>query len=229
MSCRGRNGIWFLLLILPQLGIAVLKSLAQQTETDRVVVEEVKADAERGDADSEVMLGGYYVEGVGGLPQDSAKAVGWFRKAAEQNHALAQTCLGLAYAEGRGVAKDEVEAVRWFRKAAEQNHPPAQLLLGACYVTGSGVAKDEAEGVKWYRKAAEQNDAQGQFNLGLAYADGRGVAKDEVEGYKWFLLAARQGNEKAKKHTVVSESRLTPEQLAEGQKRARNFRPAKGH
>ena len=51
------------------------------------------------------------------------------------------------------------------------------------------------------------------------------MAKDEVEGYKWFLLAAAQGDENAKKNIAVAESRLTREQIAEGQRLARNFKP----
>jgi TPR repeat protein len=52
-----------------------------------------------------------------------------------------------------------------------------------------------------------------------------GVAKDEVEGYKWFLLAAVQGDENAKKGAAAAESRLTRDQIKEGLKRARNFKP----
>ena len=43
--------------------------------------------------------------------------------------------------------------------------------------------------------------------------------------HKWLLLAARQGDEHAKKNMTVLESKLTPEQIAEGQKRAREFKP----
>ena len=44
-----------------------------------------------------------------------------------------QFLLGVAYANGVGVAKDEAEAVKWYRKAAEQNHAQAQYNLGVCY------------------------------------------------------------------------------------------------
>ena len=130
-----------------------------------------------------------------------------------------------AYYAGEGVAKDQVEAVKWYRKAAEQNFAQAQYNLGICYNHGEGVAKDQVEAVKWYRKAAEQNFAKAQYNLGLCYAKGEGVAKDQVEAYKWLLLAARQGDEDAKKSITALESTLTPEQIAEGQKRAREFKP----
>jgi len=66
--------------------------------------------------------------------------------------------------------------------------------------------------------------AAAQYNLGVCYYKGAGVAKDYVEAYKWLLLAARQGDEDAKKNITVLE-KLTPEQIAEGQTRARNFKP----
>ena len=51
--------------------------------------------------------------------------------------------------------------------------------------------------------------------------------KDEVEGYKWYLLAAAQGGESAKKKMSALETRLIREQIAEGQKLARGFKPLK--
>jgi S1-C subfamily serine protease len=115
--------------------------------------------------------------------------------------------------------------VRWYRKAAEQNLALAQFHLGLCYCDGQGVAKDYEAGVKWYRKAAEQNLALAQFFLGCCYYYGEGVAKDYVEAYKWNLLASAQGDEGAKKVTTPLETIMTREQIAEGQKLARSFRP----
>ena len=87
------------------------------------------------------------------------------------------------------------------------------------------MAKDPVEAVKWYRKAAEQNYATAQENLGVCYVSGEGVAENLVEAYKWLLLAARQGDEGAKQIMKVLESKLTLEQIAEGKKRARDFKP----
>ena len=101
----------------------------------------------------------------------------------------------------------------------------ARIDLGAAYYGGQGVAKDYAEAVKWYRKAAEQNAAGAQYNLGVCYDKGDGVAKDYVEAYKWWLLAAGQGAGDARNSVTLLEDKMTREQIAEGQKLARNFRP----
>jgi TPR repeat protein len=54
---------------------------------------------------------------MAGVPRDEQQGVKWFRKAAEQGHALDQANLGRMYANGRGSAKDRREAVKWYRKA----------------------------------------------------------------------------------------------------------------
>ncbi len=46
-----------------------------------------------------------------------------------------------------------------------------------------------------------------------------------MEAYEWLLLAARQGDEDAKKNITELERKLTPEQLADGKTRARDFMP----
>jgi S1-C subfamily serine protease len=81
------------------------------------------------------------------------------------------------------------------------------------------------EAVRWYRKAAEQNYADAQHNLGFCYANGIGVAKDYVEGYRWSLLASAQGNEAERVNVTILEDKMTREQIAEGQKLARSFKP----
>jgi len=180
------------------------------------------ADQNRASAQNNLSVCYFHGQGVA---KDEGEALKWCRKAAEQNYAEAQNNLGVCYESGEGVAKDDVEAAKWYRKAAEQNCVQAQFTLGGCYENGQGVAKDDVEAAKWYRKAAEQNDARAQNNLGVCYKNGQGVAKDYVEAYKWLLLGAGQGEEHAKKSMTILENKMSREQIAEGQKLARNFKP----
>ncbi len=105
-----------------------------------------------------------YVNGTG-VARDDELAVSWFRRAAEQGFAAAQSILGLSYLNGRGVAQDDELAVSWFRRAAEQGHAEAQNNLGAMYVNGRGVEQDSELAVSWFRRAAEQGHATAQQNL----------------------------------------------------------------
>jgi TPR repeat protein len=62
--------------------------------------------------------------------------------------------------------------------------------------------------------------------LGMCYERADAGTEDWAEVYKWLSLAARQRHEGAKKFMIVLESKLmTPEQIAQGQKRAREFKP----
>jgi TPR repeat protein len=109
---------------------------------------------------------------------------------------------------------------------AQAGDAESEVELGLRYDKGEGVVKDHAEAAKWYRKAAEQNYADAQYNLAICYERGDGVAEDWVEAYKWLLLAARQGHKAPKEHMTLLESKLlTQEQVAQGQKRAREFKP----
>jgi TPR repeat protein len=89
------------------LSAAVFQLAAQQTKSDRRPVEEVKAKAKAGDAESQFELGRRFDKGEG-LRRDLVEAVKWYRKAAEQNHAGAQNNLGFCYANGEGVVQDHV-------------------------------------------------------------------------------------------------------------------------
>lgn len=182
--------------------------------------------AEQGDVNAQDHLGYCYERGEG-VSKNFAIAFKWYHKAAEQGSAHAQAGLGNFYHQGRGTMKNLEDAVKWYRMSANQGNPAAQCALGYCYDRGEGVLKNSSEAVKWFRKAANQGEPSAQTNLGLLYANGSGVVKNEVEAYMWWLLAAGQGMKQAKDNMAISEARLTREQIAEGQKLARNFKQRK--
>src|ERR1035441_3273195 len=97
---------WFLLFLLVS---AVFQLPAQQSEADRKLLANVRAFAEKGDAQCQYELGCAFSFGDFGVVKDYVEAVKWYRKAAAQNLAAAQYNLGVCYYSGEGVAKDEVE------------------------------------------------------------------------------------------------------------------------
>ena len=58
-------------------------------------------------------FGSMYRFGIG-VKEDQEKAVEWFRKSAEQGHAVGQYFLACAYQEGEGVPQNFAEARAWF-------------------------------------------------------------------------------------------------------------------
>jgi TPR repeat protein len=158
---------------------------------------------------------------------DSTETAKWFRKAAEQGDADAQGWLGFMYDMGEGVQKDSTEAAKWYRKAAEQGHAHSQFSLGEMYDGGRGVTQDYAEAAKWYRKAADQGDLWAQFNLGLMYQQGDGVPQDYVLAHMWFNLAAARNSDMARLNRDKLADKMTPAQIAEAQRLAREWKPTK--
>jgi len=133
--------------------------------------------------------------------KDYAEALRWYRIAADQGYAAAQTGLGRVYRDGDwGVAQDYAEAMRWYRKAADQGDAIGQFNVAWFYQKGHGVAQDYAEAMRWYRKAADQGDADAQRQIGLLYRNGWGVPQDYAEAMRWFNKAADQGNSSAQYH-----------------------------
>jgi len=90
-------------------------------------------------------------------------------------------------------------------------------------VKGS-ASRGRGGGSKVVSQSGRTEFAPAQYNLGNCYAEGEGVVKNEIESYKWVLLAAAQGNQNGRKAVAILEIRLTREQIAEGQKLARNFK-----
>ncbi len=117
--------------------------------------------------------------------------------------------------------------LRELRPLAEQGNAAAQYNLGFMYTKGQGVSQDYAEAVKWYRKAAEQGYAKAQNNLGTMYRHGNGVTKDFVLAHMWFNLAAAQGDKTSSGDRRIIAREMTPAQISEAEKLAREWKPKK--
>ena len=122
-----------------------------------------------------------YLKGWG-VPQDTDKAMYWFKKAANQGNAKAETALGLIYlttaytnnllgyqfhnANDIAIAtKDYPKALYWFKKAAEQGYANAENYLGYMYEQGLGVPQDYNKALYWYKKAAKKGSKQAKREL----------------------------------------------------------------
>jgi TPR repeat protein len=93
------------------------------------------------------------------------------------------------------------------------------------YTKGQGVPQDYKEAVKWLRLAADQGESGAQFSLGLRYALGRGVPQDYVQAHMWYNLAAVGGDATSVKNRDLIAQKMTPAQIAEAQRLAREWKP----
>ena len=190
--------------------------------------------AEQGFAPAQLGLGWAYLNGDG-VPRNAIEATKWFRKAAIQGLPKAEFRLGVAYLKGLGVSRNHDKALRWFRRAGLHGELDAAWFVAYVYQIGDGVPQNFAEAAKWYRIGAERGDAPCQGGLGVLYADGRGVPKDYVLAYMWLNLSVansdrqlpnlRNTNSKLAGLLDSIAARMTPEQIADAQKLAREWKP----
>lgn len=166
-------------------------------KNERKGVEYEKKAAALGNPKAQCWLGNSYATAYGGVEQDYAEAVMWYRMSAEQGYAQGQYCLGNMYYYGIGVNKDYGEALKWYGKAAEQGDDKAQAMLGQMYLVGEGVGMSYAQALKWSQKAAEQGNADAQYLLGVIFESGNGVTSFLEDAIKWYAKAAEQGHQEA--------------------------------
>jgi len=162
--------------------------------------------------------------------RDYAAATRLCHPLAEKGDKWCQSMLAKTYYLGIGAPQNYPEAMKWYRKAAEKGDAAAQNSLGGMYAEGKGTPQNHAEAVKWYQRAAEQGHPGAQGTLGGLYSTGQGVARDYLQAHKWYNLAAanetddRQREAFMKSRDLVA-TKMTPAQIAEARKLAREWKP----
>ena len=161
--------------------------------------------------------------GVAGIFLPSAHAVSPLA-------AVAQSSQGSGGDSGRGVPQDRAQAAAWYRKAAEQGDAKAQFNLGLMYRYGPGYSPNLDRWVEAFGPPPGHAGQAAPGNPAAKYNSGTGVPKDYVEAHKWMSLAAARAtgdNQKRFADTRDSLAKvMTPEQIAEAQKRASEWTAA---
>ena len=91
---------------------------------------------------------------------------------------------------------------------------------------------DYAAALREFRPLAEQGNAKAQKYLGLIYVGDLGVPQDYVQAHMWLDLAASifspgEDRDLAVKYRDIYAKMMTPAQISEAQKLAREWRPKK--
>src|ERR1051325_2743741 len=156
-----------------------------------------RTKAEGGDAAAQFFLGVHY-SCYEGAAQDLPQAAQWYRRAAVQNHSLAQLNLGLMLEQGLGAERDTAPGQIGIRRAADAGDAGAQFNCGN----------------RCYREMIAMTDRTVD------------VARLRIEGYVWFQLAAAQGyrgSDASRNRLTVW---MTHAEVAEANQRVARFVPA---
>jgi len=165
-----------------------------QEASDRALkeaTEALEAQAERGHAFSQLIVGRGYLIGEGGRERDPGRAVTWLRKAAEQGESTAQVLLGECYIHGLGVKKDIEQAVELFEQAAKGGSADGAKRLSYLFT----IKKDASKGLEWLRRAAELGDPESQLELGQMMLRGETVSAEINMNLSELKVEKTEGND----------------------------------
>ena len=132
-------------------------------------IKRLKKRMEVGDAYAFFMMGSYYSGGQNGLPQDSAKAIEFWRKAGKFGY----NNIGLASDHGNGVERDAKMARHYYELAAMEGNVVASYNLGVDEYN----AGNHDRALKHYMIAVRGGCADSVKNIQQMYKNGH-VAKD---------------------------------------------------
>lgn len=137
----------------------------------------------------------------------------------------------LAQSNAAYSTRDYVRAANALSRAAQHGDRRAQGRLGFMYENGLGVPQAYDAATSLYLEGAMRGDSFAQSRLGLMYDKGHGVPQDFVLAYKWLNLAAaraptRQREFYLRLREAVS-SKMTNDQIVEGQRMALNWAPGR--
>ncbi len=148
---------------------------------------EIMDHAEAGSAYFQCKFAEHYGRGDG-IAKDEAKAIEWYKKAAEQGNYNAWDKLGDCYYNGTGVEQSYKEAVRCYHESVSQNtiwSLETQYKLAECYFHGIGTEKNEQEAFRWYKKSAKDN-TKSKYKVAECYYHGFGIKQDYKSAIEWY-------------------------------------------
>ncbi len=135
--------------------------------------------------------------------------------------------------KGLGYGLDESTistiASKWRFKPGTYLGVPVDVQINTEVAFRLYSSKKQDTEFKVARAKAEQGDTTAQMQLGKMLLEEKGIPQDFVEAYKWFDIAAANGAEGAAEQRDILAKKMTPDQIAEGQKRSAEFNAEKGN
>ena len=166
----------------------------------------------------------------GGLCAESDIKIEWCESPVEQFLAAWLNLSGKAYEHGYTVPQDYEEAANFYWLASVLGEAHSLYRLAVFYYAGRVFPQSYTDAAALAREAAEQGFSHAQELLGLMYWNGEGVPQDYVRAHMWFNLAAsnfaasKDRDDAVRARDSLAE-RMTPDQIAEAQRLAREWKP----
>jgi TPR repeat protein len=125
-----------------------------------------------------------------GVPQDYAKSMELYLRAAEQGHPHAQKYVALGHQRGMGLPLDPEKAAYWKAEAAKQSGPETSVAFLEAYQQEETELHSDQDVFEEFLRQAEKGTTRAYFYVGAAYTAGTGTPQNYVEAEKWYRKAA---------------------------------------
>ena len=146
-------------------------------------VKRVKKRAEIGDVEAINCLGSYHSKGLKGFPEDWAKALELYRRAAELGNASSYHNIGHAYLDGRGVERGERKATHYWELAAIGGDVRARHDLGVFECINAGNIN---KALKHFMIAVGSGSNESLKKIKQLYLDGYATKDDYAKALKAY-------------------------------------------
>ena len=128
---------------------------------------------------------------------DFAKAMEYYRRAADAGSADGLRSIGNLYANGEGVEVDPKKAREYYDLAAAQGDAKSFYNIAILYQYGEGERQDTGKAVEYYLKSGEMGFADAWTALAYIYQYGDGVEPDIGKAVEYWQKAADLGDASA--------------------------------
>uniref|UniRef100_A0AAV2KTS0 Protein sel-1 homolog 3-like n=1 Tax=Knipowitschia caucasica TaxID=637954 RepID=A0AAV2KTS0_KNICA len=171
------------------------EDLSQRTVIGRDLLDFLKYQAERGDAESQKLLGSMLFWGQGGVSKDPESAAQWLEKSTMNlDDPQAMYDYSILLIKGYGVKRNYSRAAALLRKAAEMGSVGALNVLGWYH---GAILKDHEAAVTYFERAASNGSNDGMFNLGVYHLRGdlpERLPQNQTAAFLHFLNASSLGH-----------------------------------
>ena len=178
----------------------------------KAAYERVSASHENsGGAVCEVLAGDAYINGTE-IPQNLAKGLDLYTKAADAGNGAAALRIAYLYMKGIGVPRDPASVLQWLNVAAKRQERQAYHLLGKVYETGDGVPVDLRKACQAYSEGTRSEATDSILALGDLVRDGRGASQNLRQAFLLYAHAKRRGDKSAEARMVELTNRMPKKQ-----------------
>lgn len=169
--------------------------LSPEDEACQRSLQQLLAEAEKGDARSAYRVAVIYDSGCG-VRRDPSVAAAYYELAGKNGLEEGNVRLGMIYIDGGPLGKDFAKARKLLEPAAAKNHPFANFYLGVIAQNGGakGEGKDLVLAQKYFEAAAKAGHPDGQFVAGYALLSGDNTRRDPAAAKDYLTRAANQGH-----------------------------------